>query len=306
MTLRFPPKRELQLLRQRVLAWHRRHGAPAPWRESGDAYRVLVAAVMAQQTQMSRVLPKYHEFVRAFPTARALARAPTAEVLRRWAPLGYNLRALRLQRAAQHAARNGGFPRTTAELERMEGVGPFTAAVIASFAFGEAVAAVDTNVQRVIGRLLGNERLSGRALREAAQALLARRASARWNQALMDLGAAVCLARRPRCAVCPLVPWCRARPGLAARGTASARTTSKRRQAPFRGSRRYYRGRIIQALRELPPGGALTIQQLLARLTGQDRLDIARLRELITGLEREGLVRRLRYGRLALPERPSP
>jgi hypothetical protein len=128
---RLPPARHLPALRRALLAWHRTHGLRAPWRASGDAYEVLVAAVMAQQTQMSRVLPKFDEFVAAFPTVEALAHAPAGEVLRRWAPLGYNLRALRLHRAAKLIVRRGGFPRAAAELERIEGIGPFTAAIIA-------------------------------------------------------------------------------------------------------------------------------------------------------------------------------
>ena len=160
-------KGDLPPLRRALLAWHRRHGLRAPWRTSGDPYHVLVAAVMAQQTQMSRVLPKFDEFLAAYPTVEALARAPTADVLRLWAPLGYNLRALRLQRAAERIVAGGGFPRSAAELERIEGVGPFTAAIVASFAFGEPVAAVDTNVRRVVARLVAGDidgRLSGRAL----------------------------------------------------------------------------------------------------------------------------------------------
>ena len=107
---RVPPQRDLVALRRALLAWHRRHGLRAPWRASGDPYQALVAAVMAQQTQMSRVLLKFDEFIAAFPTVEALAAAPAGEVLRLWAGLGYNLRALRLHRAAQEIARQGGFP----------------------------------------------------------------------------------------------------------------------------------------------------------------------------------------------------
>ena len=116
--LNLPPPRDLAALRRALLAWHRRNGLQAPWRTSGDPYHVLVAAVMAQQTQISRVLLKFDEFVAAYPTVEALAQAPTSDVLRLWAPLGYNVRALRLQRAAQLVVDAGGFPRTVAELER--------------------------------------------------------------------------------------------------------------------------------------------------------------------------------------------
>ncbi|MGB2693943.1 MAG: A/G-specific adenine glycosylase [Dehalococcoidia bacterium] len=303
MPPRLPPQADLPLLRQRLLAWHRRRAQEAPWRTSGDPYHVLVAAVMAQQTQMSRVLPKYDEFIAAFPAVEALARASTADVLRRWAPLGYNMRALRLHRAAQQVARAGAFPRTAAELQRIEGVGPFTAAIIASFAFGEPVAAIDTNVQRVVGRLLGDERLSGRTLQQAANALLARKASGRWNQAMMDLGATICTARSPRCESCPLARWCRSRRRFAARPAQRVAEAKAAYQpgTPFKGSRRYYRGRIVQALRDLRPGASLTPAQLLADLPERGSLDQRGLNELLAALERDGLIRRTPRNRLRLP-----
>jgi A/G-specific adenine glycosylase len=299
---RLPPARHLPALRRALLAWHRTHGLRAPWRASGDAYEVLVAAVMAQQTQMSRVLPKFDEFVAAFPTVEALAHAPAGEVLRRWAPLGYNLRALRLHRAAKLIVRRGGFPRAAAELERIEGIGPFTAAIIASFAFGEPAAAIDTNVRRVLARLLGDAsaQLPERALLPAAGQLMSRRAPARWNQAMMDLGGLVCTSRSPKCAVCPLARWCRSRPFFATKRVAETRARY-RAQPPFHGSRRYYRGRIVQALRELPPRASLSPPELSDRLPHRDGLDETKLAELIESLRRDGLVRALRGGRLRLP-----
>jgi A/G-specific adenine glycosylase len=295
-------KDDLPSLRRALLAWHRTHALRAPWRASGDAYHVLVAAVMAQQTQMSRVLPKFDEFVASFPTVTALARAPAADVLRRWAPLGYNMRALRLHRAAKLIVRQGGFPRAAADLERIEGIGPFTAAIIASFAFGEPAPAIDTNVRRVLARLLGDAsaQLSERALLPAAEQLMSRRAPARWNQAMMDLGGLVCTSRSPKCHVCPLARWCRARPAFATKRVAETRARY-RAQPPFHGSRRYYRGRIVQALRELPPGASLSPRELIDRLSHRDGLDETKLGELIESLRRDGLVRVLRGGRLRLP-----
>ena len=306
---------DLPALRRALLAWHRKHALQAPWRASGDPYHVLVAAVMAQQTQMSRVLLKYDEFIAAFPTVEALARAPAAEVLRRWELLGYNLRAVRLQRAAQLIVRRGGFPRTAAELEQIEGIGPFTAAIIASFAFGEPAPAIDTNVRRVIARLLGdaNGQLSDRALLPAAERLMSRRAPARWNQAMMDLGGRVCTSRAPKCEICPLARWCRARPAFVKRtrhvaegrvrygGARMKPVQRKRQEPPFHGSPRYYRGRIVQALRELPPGASVTQRTLLARLPHRDGIDEAKLARLIASLRRDGLVRVGRGGRVRLP-----
>jgi A/G-specific adenine glycosylase len=313
MQFRLSLKDDLPALRASLLAWHRRHGQHAPWRESGDPYHALVAAVMAQQTQMSRVLPKFDEFVAAFPTVEALAAASTAEVLRRWAPLGYNMRALRLQRAAKLIARRGGFPRGAAELQQIDGIGPFTAAIIASFAFGEPAPAIDTNVRRVLARLFGaGDALSDRVLLPAAETLISRRAPARWNQAIMDLGGTVCASRAPKCGVCPLARWCRSRRRFvkplrhAGERRASYRIdrlkpVPQKREPPFHGSRRYYRGRFVQALRELPRGASLAPQELFDTLPHRDGLDETALTEIIASLQRDGLVRVLRSGRLRLP-----
>ncbi len=137
-------KDDVAALRRALLAWHRQHALNAPWRQTGDPYHVLVAAVMAQQTQMSRVLLKFDEFIAAFPTIEKLARARTSRVLRVWEGMGYNLRALRLHRAAKLIVRMGAFPRSSEELQQIDGIGPFTAAIISSFALREPAAAVDT------------------------------------------------------------------------------------------------------------------------------------------------------------------
>ena len=293
-------KDDVAALRRALLAWHRRHALTAPWRTSGDAYHVLVAAVMAQQTQMSRVLLKFDEFIAAFPTVEALARARTARVLRVWEGMGYNLRALRLHRAAKLIVQRGNFPRTARELEQIEGIGPFTAAIISSFAFREPAAAVDTNVRRVIARLSGDVdvTLSDRAVQPAANALISRRAPGRWNQAIMDLGGRVCVSRTPKCDVCPIARWCRSRPKLAKRGRKiGERRAGYKPQPPFAGSRRYYRGRIVQALRELPASGSLSPRRLARRLD----IRAGELTELLAALHRDGLIRRRPDGSVKLP-----
>ncbi|MCH7699251.1 MAG: A/G-specific adenine glycosylase [Chloroflexi bacterium] len=291
-------KDESPQLRSALLAWHRRNALRAPWRETGDPYHVLVAAVMAQQTQMSRVLLKFDEFISAFPTIERLAGARTARVLRVWEGMGYNLRALRLHRAAKLIVRMGGFPRTATELEQIEGIGPFTAAIISSFAFREPAAAVDTNVRRVIARLSGDVdvTLTDRDVQPAADVLISRRAPARWNQAIMDLGGRVCVSRSPKCDVCPIARWCRSRAAFdkSPRKVAERRASYKP-QPKFEGSRRYHRGRIVQALRELPEGRSLSPQQL------GNKLGIDNIAELLDVLERDGLIRRLPIGRVRLP-----
>ncbi len=297
--LRLAEEDERQL-RRALLAWHRRHALKAPWRTSGDPYHVLVAAVMAQQTQISRVLLKFDEFIAAFPTVEALARARTARVLRVWEGMGYNLRALRLHRAAKLIVRRGGFPRAAGELEQIEGIGPFTAAIISSFAFREPAAAVDTNVRRVVARLSGDVdfTLSDRDVQPAANALISRRAPGRWNQAIMDLGGRVCVSRSPKCDVCPIARWCRSRPKLAKRAhKIGERRAGYKPQPPFAGSRRYYRGRIVQALRELPASGSLSPRQLARRLD----IRAGELSDLLAALQRDGLVRIESNGRVLLP-----
>jgi A/G-specific adenine glycosylase len=271
---------DLPRLRRRVLAWHQRHGLRAPWRENRDPYHALVAAVMAQQTQMSRVLPAFDRFITRFPKVETLAAATPAEVLRVWEGMGYNLRALRLHEAARQVVRAGGFSRDVTALAALPGVGPFTAAVVASFAFGEPAAAVDTNVRRVLTRLFGEQGATPARVTELASLALTRRDPARWNQALMDLGALVCRAR-PLCGACPVRNLC------ASRDSAAASARARKAQAPYRqGATRWYRGNIVRVLRD---ADAPADAEALARALGEHRADGA-LAQALEGLVRDGLV----------------
>ena len=287
----------------------------APWRESGDPYEVLVAAVMAQQTQMSRVLPSYERFIAAFPTIESLVAASAGDVIRVWAGMGYNQRAIRLRRAARRIVESG-WPHDAASLAQIDGIGPFTAAIIASFAFGEPAACVDTNVRRVLGRLCGDETIDGKRLQALADTALAAGEPARWNQALMDYGARVCTIR-PKCAACVVARWCPSRREQPAangrrtpaalllvadeRATYSARPRSKR-QSKFEGSARWWRGRIVDALRALPAGGSMTIPALGRVLASSaDAPAGAELSALIGALETHGLVV-VKGRRVALPD----
>jgi A/G-specific adenine glycosylase len=291
-------------VRRALLRWHRAWGMHAPWRESGDPYQTLVAAVMAQQTQMSRVMPSYERFIAAFRTVESLAAASLGDVIRVWAGMGYNQRAVRLHRAARTIAADG-WPRGAAELARIDGIGPFTAAVIASFAFGEPAACVDTNVRRVLGRLAGREELSGDELQRLADAAIAVRAPARWNQAVMDYGARVCVPR-PKCGECVVSRWCASRERYASPGRRAAEGragyTAKRRQPAYEGSARWYRGRIVDVLRGLPPGGSVALRSLRTQIgvNGEGPSD-EETRALVEALERAGLAV-VRGGRVSLPE----
>lgn len=187
-----------------------------PWRGHGDPYGVLVSEVMLQQTQVSRVVEYWPRFLARYPTLEALAAARPAAVRDRWAGLGYYARARHLHAAARLVVREYGglLPRQPGELVRLPGIGRYTAAAVASLAFGLPVAAVDTNVDRVLSRVFAlpgrkGEAAHARRVWAVAQALVPRRRPGDWNQALMDLGATLCTARAPRCAACPVEAMCR-------------------------------------------------------------------------------------------------
>src|SRR5436190_6860510 len=175
-------------MREPLLAWFSEHGRDLPWRKTRDPYAILVSEVMLQQTQVPRVVPRYERWLARWPTVEALAAASAADVIREWDGLGYNRRAVSLHRAAGIVAEDG-WPQ---DLTELPGVGPYTADAIRSFAFGEAVLPADTNVRRVQER-------TGFAFDHTC------------GQALFDLGRDVCLARVPRCAICPLASLCPSR-----------------------------------------------------------------------------------------------
>jgi A/G-specific adenine glycosylase len=266
-----------------LLAWYARAARDLPWRRTRDPYALLVSEVMLQQTRVARVVPRYERFLERFPDAGALAAAPPRDVLSEWSGLGYNRRALALQAAARAVA-GGGWP---ADLAALPGVGPYTAAAVASFAWNAELAAVDVNVRRVIERWDGR-RHAGRALAARAAALLPAGRAATWNQAMMELGATVCTARRARCGACPVAAWC-ASAGAAPAGAADrssrvefvpsqgTKSTRGRRGARprFEDTDRWARGRVLAALLAdgpLPP------------------LDAARRERVLAGLARDGLV----------------
>ena len=202
-------------LRAAVLRWFDASARSMPWRGVTDPYAILVAEVMLQQTQVDRVRPAYLAFLDRFPTLQSLADAPRAQVIRAWAGLGYNRRAVNLQRAAQAAVtRFGGrLPDDPASLRSLPGVGEYTTAAVACFAHNAQVPVVDTNVRRVLGRFFFGQdwaRQSDRDLRALAEAALPAGMAWRWNQALMDLGATLCPARAPKCSACPLESQCQA------------------------------------------------------------------------------------------------
>lgn len=205
---------QLTAFRRALVAWYRRHGRDLPWRRTRDPYEILVSEVMLQQTQVKRVLAYYPRFLARYPTAEELATASPGAVREAWNGLGYYRRAENLRRAAREVAeRHGGrFPATPEELERLPGIGRYTAGAVASFAFGVDAAILDTNAARVLSRVFG----PGRAARSRtarlwalAQAAIPPGRAYPFNQGIMDLGATICTARRPACPRCPVRRACR-------------------------------------------------------------------------------------------------
>ena len=276
-------------VRRAVLGWYAAERRDFPWRGTRNPYAVLVSEVMLQQTQASRVAPRFTRFMARFPTARHLATAAPGDVLGEWTGLGYNRRALSLQRTAAHVAEHG-WPTDVAGLERLPGVGPYTARAVASLAFGRPVGVVDTNVRRWLLRRFGGPDEAGR-LQQLADALAAAGHGPRvaaWTHATMELGAAVCRSRRPRCGDCPLASSCPSRDAAA--------DVPVRRQAPLRGSDRAYRGAVVRILAR-ERGSRLTERALRRALdadSGATGGTIAddRWELVLSALQRDGLVNR--------------
>ena len=210
-----PPPQDRRRFRARLLTWYGRYGRDLPWRKTDDPYHILVSEIMLQQTQVDRVLPKYAEWLQKYPSLDALAAAPEQDVTSTWYPLGYNVRPRRLQAIAREAvARYGGaLPSDEATLLSFKGIGAYTAGAIRSFAFRERAAIVDTNVARVLFRMFvgkGDPRSHAmkQHLWQLSETMVPRRRVFDFNQALMDLGAMVCVARKPKCPECPMRKMC--------------------------------------------------------------------------------------------------
>jgi A/G-specific adenine glycosylase len=197
-------------LRRALLAWYDVNRRALPWRETRDPYRVWISEIMLQQTRVAAVVPCYQEFLRRFPSVHKLAAARESSVLTQWSGLGYYRRARNLHAAAKIIAKEKIFPQTAAALRALPGIGRYTAAAIASIAFNEPVAVVDGNVERVLHRVLGSM-MAKKQSWDAAQSFLDPFRPGDFNQAMMELGATICLPRQPQCPVCPIRKFCRTR-----------------------------------------------------------------------------------------------
>lgn len=302
-------------MQQRLMAWFQEHGRVLPWRQTRNPYHILVSEIMLQQTQVLRVVPRYTAFLGTYPTLEALAAAPTADIIRAWSGLGYNRRAVNLQRIARIVLEKygGTFPQTVEELRRLPGIGHYTAGAIACFAFEQDVAFLDTNMRRVIHRWLvgaddGEENPTERTLIAHAEEVLPRGQGWLWNQSIMELGALLCTATTPTCWRCPIKAECRAyamwcerdEQALVAMVASSpsappptqARQATKRPSEPFIGSNRYYRGRFIDRLRVIPSSDELRLVDVGPSLKPDFDVscDMVWLEQLATELARDGLI----------------
>jgi A/G-specific adenine glycosylase len=260
-----PADRVPAAARDSILDWYEATGRELAFRATADPYAVLVSELMAQQTQAARAAEAWTGWIARWPTVQALADAPVAEVLRAWAGLGYNRRALSLHQAAQAiVAEHGGVvPSTVVGLETLPGVGPYTARAVAAIAFRVPVGAVDTNVRRVLGRMVAGEpeAFTAGEMQALADGVVPPDRPDAWAHALMDLGARLCRPARPRCADCPVLAWCRYAAGerpVTAGPSSGAQTggpqPARRPEPAFPSTRRWLRGRIMARARDAEDG----------------------------------------------------
>ncbi|HEU5205115.1 MAG TPA: A/G-specific adenine glycosylase [Candidatus Limnocylindrales bacterium] len=270
--------------------WHATHRRDLAVRRTSDPWAILVAEVMSQQTQIERVGPAWERFIACWPDATSLATAGTQELLRAWAGLGYNRRALALREAARAIVRDHGgtVPGSVDELEQLPGLGPYTARAVAASAFGVPVAPLDVNVRRVVGRVIGGD-LSPKQLQAQADRLVARPDARDWVDGVMDLAATVCRPRTPRCAECPLRTMCATHAGGAEAAPKAAPAPALR----FASTNRWLRGRLLATVREAPSGAWVDAPDVLGEHARGAILAALR------GLERDGFLE-LRDGQARL------
>ncbi len=282
---------DFSALRRRIIQWYRRHARVLPWRNQHDSWAVLVSEFMLQQTQASRVAAKFDAWMTRFPDVHTLARARRCDVLLAWSGFGYNRRAISLHECARVIVRDHGgtIPADPAVLITLPGIGRYTAHAVACFAHGCTVPVVDVNIRRVLSRVLMVQNRERDMMAESdawmhAVRLLPRRNGSLWNQALMEFGAVVCTARRPQCDACPLARSCPSHGRLEPAERAGA-------AGPRIVPRRIHRGRVVEMLRRMP-GHAATPEDI-ARHLHPDAAGMRedRLLDILTSLERDGMVR---------------
>ena len=304
-----PETEQLTLIHSNLLQWYDAEHRDLPWRFTYDPYAILVSEIMLQQTQVHRVLPKYEQFLVAFPTLADLASASTADVISVWVPLGYNMRAVRLQSIARQVMREygGSIPNTIEELLKLKGIGRYTAGAIVCFAYKQQVAMVDTNIHRVLHRIflgldLSDPRLTNDQILTFAEQVLPDGKAYYWNQSLMDLGATLCTSSNPQCSRCPLQDICKtyaemSQYSLFPTGTVmrQLRKVAEKKEAyqkqPFTSTNRYFRGRIVEHLCSLHAGQRVSLNSLGPIIKREFREDdLIWLQQLVEKLAKDGLV----------------
>lgn len=290
----WPDAAIIEAVRADLVAWFEGNGRDLPWRRTRDPWCVLVSEVMLQQIQVRRAVPFYLSFLERFPTVGALAAAPLSEAIKVWGDLGRYRRVVNLHRTArivvgEHAGR---IPSDPKELVKLPGIGPYTAGAVACFAFEERATFLDTNMRRVLHRLFFGPEVpekgaSEREVLSVAAALVPEgQDSWKWNQAIMELGALVCKARKPGCESCPVADVCRAREEIGAALAGVPRRPKAEAARRYEDSNRFLRGRVLAQLREAPDEG-LTLRELGASL--REGEDAAWILPAVRSLEKDGL-----------------
>lgn len=269
-----------KVVQEAILSWYSKNKRDLPWRKTKDPYHILVSELMLQQTQVPRVIPKYHAFLKKFPTVKKLAKASPAQVIDEWAGLGYNRRALYLHKFAV-AVGNGNIPSTPEELEKLPGIGPYTAGAVACFGFGKDVPVVDINIKRIFSRLFFTGEGTDGELNQMAASLVPAKKGVAWNNALMDFGSMIC-SDKPQCDSCPLKRSC-----SAFNAGVPEKYVKPKKQSKFKGSNRYYRSMIVKELRKSNEF-SLPLSQI-NKLKPKEK-DLAWWKGIIDSLERDGLI----------------
>lgn len=279
-------------LQKSILSWYEIHGRKLPWRETQDPYSILVSEMMLQQTQVERVIPKYHAFLKRFPTTQSLAEASPAEVLQYWSGLGYNRRALYLQKCAQALAKLKHFPERIEDLQKLPGMGPYTSAAVLSFALNKDVTVVDVNISLLYKRIL----YPRKDVEKIASEVLPLSHSRDWHNALMDIGSLYCHRKNPDCGNCPLQTLC----ASAGDEKKIAFTWEKKKVKAFKNSDRIVRGGILKLLTK-KDGQEIELVHRALELQGIQR-DKTIFLDIVKKLEGDGLVVD-KKGKLFLPQK---
>ncbi len=256
------------MYQEKILTWYKKNKRELPWRTTQDPWKIIVSEIMLQQTQVDRVIPKYLAFLEKFPTPEACAQGNTSDILKLWQGLGYNSRGLRLKKLAEQYPNI--FPKIPEDLQTLPGIGPYTANAVLAFAFNKDVMVRDTNIERVLSRIKGKQLSNQEIYNE-----LPKGKSREWYNALMDLGATTCLAKTPKCSLCPVQKECKS-PTL---------QILKAKQSKFKGSWRMYRGKLVRVLTEQK-------QVSLENARNELQLEQEQFDQLVKELEQEGFIKK--------------